>query len=110
MAIYPGRVYVNDTVRLEVNWQNDSGVDLDPTTDVTLKIRSPSGTTSTYTYSDAEITKSSAGDYYYDLTPDKSGRWWFRWEASGTGTNKALEGSLMVQVSVFYDDSEDAYR
>lgn len=104
MSLSPGRRYVGDTVRLAVNWQNEDGTDLDPSTDVALKVRKPSGVITTYTYSGADITKSSAGDYYHEITTDQSGRWWYRWTASGTGTNKVLDGSFNVQASAFDDD------
>ena len=109
MSLYPGRRYVNDTVRLAINWQNEDGDDLDPATDVTLLVRSPSATTTTYTYSDTDITRENAGDYYIEITPDESGRWFYRWVASGIGTSKAVEGSFMIQSSVFFDDPPSDY-
>lgn len=109
MALYPGRRYVGDTVRLAVNWQNEDGTDIDPATDVTLKTRSPSGITTTYVYTDADITKADTGDYYIDIEPDESGRWFYRWAATGFGTNKVLEGSFVIQSSVFFDDLPSDY-
>jgi len=107
MSLYPGKRYVGDTVRLAVNWQNEDGTDLDPSTDVTLKVRTPLGVITTYTYSDAEISKASSGDYYYEITTDQSGRWHYRWAASGSGTNKVVQGSFVVQTSAFDDDEND---
>lgn len=105
MSLYPGRRFVGDTVRLAVNWQNEDGTDLDPSTDVTLKVRKPSGTITTYSYLDTEITKANAGDYYYEITTDQSGRWHYRWEATGVGTQKVIQGSFVVQKSAFDDDN-----
>lgn len=95
----PGRHYINTTVRIAVNFQDDDGTDVDPS-GVVFKAYSPSGTTTTYTYStDAELSRSSTGDYYVDFVPDASGRWHYRWVLSGTGTAIAMEGSFVVQVS-----------
>lgn len=109
MSLYPGRRYVGDTVRLAVNWQNEDGTDLDPSTDTTLKTYSPSGTTTTYNFSDTDVTKADTGDYYVEIVPDESGRWHYRWIATGTGTAKVLEGSFMVQSSVFENDPTTDY-
>lgn len=107
----PGRHYVNTTVRIAVNFQDDDGTDVDPST-VTFKAYSPTGTTTTYVYStDTELIRMNTGDYYVDFVPDESGRWFYRWSSTGTGTAIAIEGSLVVQSSVFYDDpATDAYR
>lgn len=107
----PGRHAVNTTVRLAVNFQDDDGTDVDPTT-VTFKAYSPSGTTTTYVYAtDAALVRSNTGDYYVDFVPDESGRWYYRWSSTGTGTAIAIEGTFIVQASVFFDDaSTDAYR
>lgn len=107
----PGRNYVNTTVRLAVNFQDDDATDVDPTT-VTLKVYSPSGDITTYVYAtDAALIRLNTGDYYCDFVPSESGRWHYRWSSTGTGTAIALEGTFVVQASVFYDDpARDAYR
>lgn len=106
----PGRHYVNTTVRVAVNFQDEDRVDVDPTT-ITFKVVGPTGETSSYVYlTDAELKKSSVGDYYIDVVPDQSGRWHYRWESTGTETAIAIEGSFVVQRSPFYEDNEDAYR
>lgn len=107
----PGRIYVNSTVRIAVNFQDDDGTDVDPST-VTFKAYSPSGTTTTYVYAtDAEVIRQDTGDYYVDFSPNESGRWHYRWSSTGTGTAIAMEGTFVVQSSVFYDDpTSDAYR
>jgi hypothetical protein len=95
----PGKTYIGRPVRIPVNFQVDD-VDVDPD-EVTLKTRSPCGTETSYVYSDAEVTRSSAGDYYVDVTPNEAGRWWYRWESTGTGTTDAFEGDFIVQASPF---------
>jgi hypothetical protein len=110
MAVYPGRHTVNDTLRLEVSWQNEEGVALDPD-DVVLKTYSPLGTIATYYYSESQLTRESTGNYYHEITPNVSGRWHYRWEAVGEGVSKVVAGNFNVQFSPFYDsDSVDAYR
>lgn len=110
MALYPGRIYVNDTQRLAVNWQNTDGTDLDPSTDVILKTYSPAGVITTYSYVATEVEKESTGDYYVEVTPDEAGRWRYRWQATGEGTKKVVEGSFVVQASAFYDGAEGDYQ
>lgn len=103
----PGKIYVSRKVRLEINLQVD-GVDTDPTT-LALTVRAPSGTETTYTYSAGStvVVKTSAGDYYCDVTPDEPGRWWWRWVSTGTTTADASEGNFLVQDAPFHDDVWD---
>ena len=104
MAFTPGKYYVNTVVRLTVNFEEDDGDDVDPTT-VTFKTMSPSWVETSYVYgTDDEVQKASVGNYTADVTPDEAGRWRFRWETTGTGTTIAVEGDFLVQYSAFYDD------
>lgn len=106
MVMAPGKHYVNSVKRLTINFRDENGDDVDPPA-VLIKVMSPCGTLTTYTYGeDSEIAKSSVGDYYADIVPNEAGRWHFRWESSGDGTTYDLaeEGSFPVQVSRFYDD------
>ena len=60
------------------------GTATDPT-DLTLELKDPSGNTTTYTYSSAEITKDSTGVYSKTLPAyDEAGRWLREWQATGT--------------------------
>ena len=106
----PGRQYVNTKVRVAINFQDENRTDTDPST-VTFKLFSPVGATTSYVYgTDAALIKAKTGDYYIDVTPDQSGRWYYRWESTGTNSTIAIEGSFVVQRSPFYEDTEDAYR
>jgi hypothetical protein len=72
----------------------------DPTT-VTLRLRNPAGTVTTYTYALAEITKDGVGQYSKAVTFDSAGYWNYRYE--GTGTVPATEeATLLVTPSAFY--------
>ena len=78
---------VGDLVRVTGAW-TVGGVATDPTT-VALKVRDPSGTVDTYTYALSQVTKSSTGIYYKDLSIDEAGVWRYQW--AGTGACVGLE-------------------
>ena len=108
----PGRNYVNSPIQLSLNIETALGVDVDPDT-VTFKTFSPSGLETSYVYgTDSEVTKSSVGNYDAVFTPNESGRWYYRWETTGTGTTIGIEGQFLVQASAFFDDVRlnSAYR
>ena len=97
--LLPGRIYVDDTKRIAINFQDDDGNDIDPT-GLTFKWMSPSGTITSYVYgTDAALVRLSTGDYHIDVTPDESGRWRWRWISTGTGKASVTEGSMVVQWS-----------
>ncbi len=58
------------------------GTPTDPTT-VSLTVVSPSGTSTTYTYADAQITHDGTGNYHRDITPDVAGWWRYYWVGTG---------------------------
>lgn len=100
--LIPGRIFVNGTVRIPVNFQDGNGDDVDPES-VVFKLISPSMQITTYTYgTDAALNRSSQGDYFIDVVPNLPGRWHFRWEAQGTNQATAIEGKFVVQVSPFF--------
>ena len=106
----PGRKYVNSPVRIAANFQDEDQIDVDPST-VKIRVLSPAGTETSYTYgTDAELIKLNTGDYYIDFTPDTSGQWFYRWETTGTNKALAYEGSFRVQYSQHIDGVSDAYR
>jgi hypothetical protein len=87
-----------DTVRLKAEFKVSS-VLTDPTA-VTLKVKDAAGTTSTYTYALAEITKSSVGVYYKDIAITDDGIWYYRFEGTGAVT-AAGESQFEVRRSEF---------
>lgn len=109
--LVPGRIYVNGTVRLAVNFSDDNGEDVNPDT-VEFKVRSPAGITTSYVYgTDDELAQTSTGDYHIDYSPSTAGRWHYRWISTGTAKASVVEGSFVVQASMFTADAEwDAYR
>lgn len=100
----PGKVYAGSVVRLTAHFETDVA-DVDPAT-VTLTTRRPDDTEATYVYgTDANVGKSSVGDYYADITATMPGRWHYRWLTTGSGTTVAMEGSFNCQGSAFVDDA-----
>lgn len=88
----------NDTVRVRAIFSVNS-VNTDPTT-ITLKVKDPSGTISTYTYAGGSIIKEATGIYYKDLVPTDDGVWYCNF--SGTGAvQSASERSFVVRKSEF---------
>ena len=93
---------IGDLIRLRswddvhtLGFTNSAGVAADPTT-VTLIVKAPDGTSTSYTYAAAQVLKDSTGKYYYELSPDQSGDWYFEWV--GTGAVQAAEpGQFIVR-------------
>lgn len=105
----PGKIFIHTELRLESRFFDDADADVDPDT-VTFVTMSPTGSAKTYTYGvDAELGRTDTGDYYCDVTPDESGRWFWRWTATGSGTTVAHEGQFMVQYSPHFERSQVAY-
>lgn len=106
----PGRNFINAEIRLTANFYDDGGDDTDPTT-ITCTVLSPTGSAATYTYvTDTNIGRTDAGDYYCDVTPAESGRWRYRWSATGNGTTVASEGNFIVDYSPHFESSEPRYQ
>lgn len=102
-----GRIYPNSSARVTITFTDEDGNLLDPET-VTFKLMSPCARSTTYVYgTDDEIQQLSEGVYGADVTPDKAGRWGYRWEA--TGPVFATEDSFIVITSPFYDNCCEDY-
>lgn len=85
-----------DLARISGVFTNTLGTAIDPT-GLTLKYTPPSGTTVSLVYdTDPEVVRDSLGNYHVDLDVNEAGRWFYRWEATGTG--QAVEhGEFMVE-------------
>lgn len=70
---------------------------VDPTA-IALRIRTPAGVTTEYTYALAQITRESQGVYYKLVTLNQCGKWQYRWISSGTGAG-AAEDNMVVNVT-----------
>ena len=89
---------VGDAVTLGATFTNSAGTATDPTA-VTLEVKDPSGTTTTYTYSLAEITKVSTGVYSKAISLTASGWWYYEWQGTGT-VAKVENGKFHVQAQL----------
>lgn len=91
--------YVGSKPRLAADFKL-SGVYADPTA-VTFKMRSPSGTVTTYVYgTNGELQKADTGKYTVDFPLTEQGDWWYRFEGTGT-VAAASEAFLVVKESHF---------
>lgn len=88
---------IGQAARIEAVITGIDGVAVDPQT-VRLLTRAPDGT-QTEIPAD-QIVKDATGAYHHDLTLNKAGRWYYRWQ-SGTPATSAAEGQLTVKPSRF---------
>lgn len=103
----PARIYPNTDVKLSIDYEDEDGTLVNPTT-VVLKWMDPAGTISTYTYgTDSNIARSATGRYYAIVTPTSAGRWHFSWASTGTNLNSRSDGVVSVIRSEFVDDIWD---
>ena len=95
----PTNVYpLNQTIRLSSVFTVNE-IPTDPT-QVTLFVQDPSGVESLYYYTSGSVLRLSTGSYYYDMLPDDTGNWYYRFE--GDGVVAADEKQLIVERSEFY--------
>lgn len=90
---------IGDKVRLQGTLEDSAGVEVDPST-VTVKVRTPGGTISTYTYAGSTVTRSALGVYYTDFTPSEAGTYYYLFQSTGTG-QAAGEATFDVSPSAF---------
>lgn len=96
-AYWPGQlVRVKTTSVFAVN-----GVATDPT-EVTVLVKNPAGTVTTYTFGGGTVSRAAAGDYYVDLTIPTTaaaeGRWCYAFRGTGV-VIAADEGRFVVRRS-----------
>lgn len=89
---------IGDNVRIKGTLVDANTVTVDPST-VTVKIKEPNNTITTYTYPDT-VFKLATGVYYVDFTPDQAGTHRVRFASTGTG-QAAEEISFGVESSDF---------
>lgn len=71
---------------------------VDPTT-ITLTLRAPDGTITTYTYPSAQIVRDSLGTYRGIVVPNDDGEWLYEWVSTGAGAGVA-SGAFEVTQSI----------
>lgn len=89
---------IGDLIRIQGTFKDISGTVVDPT-NITLKVKVPAGTVSTYYYP-CTITRTSTGVYYFDFAITASGTHYYNWAGTGAYT-VADESSFEVVSSVF---------
>lgn len=89
---------IGDLLRIQATFKNLSGVNVDPT-NVTLKVKNPAGTVTTYTYP-TNVQRNGTGVFYYDYLVQASGVHYFNWAGTGAYT-AADEASFTVVTTVF---------
>lgn len=91
--------HLGELVRVSGAFRDLAGTLLNPTT-VRLKVRTPAGVTTTYTYgTDVDLVRDSTGNFHFDVNANAVGKWHYRWESSGTG-QAAEPGEFVVQSSL----------
>lgn len=98
----PRTFYPNTEARLYAEFRTEADALVDPDT-VAIKILSPGGVETSYTYAAAEIEKTSTGLYTYDLVPTSGGVWFYRWLTTGADKVIALDGEIVITASPFVD-------
>lgn len=89
---------VGQAVTLSATFKTNVGVATDPTT-IALKVRTPDGLTTAYTYAAAQLTRDSAGAYHLDYTTALPGAHVYRFEGAGAVAAVA-EGTFMVRAAL----------
>jgi hypothetical protein len=100
MPSVPNQYDVGDLIRCTGIFTDLDGDALDPTV-VIFKFKDPSDNETTYTYGvDAELVKSTIGNYYVDVDADEAGDFWYRFHSTGTG-QAAGEERFRIRTSQF---------
>jgi hypothetical protein len=75
---------IGDVIRITGTFAQ-AGSALDPTT-VSLQVRTPDGTITTYVYpTDSALVRTATGAYRLDYAITLAGQHWYRWVTTGTG-------------------------
>lgn len=88
---------VGSQVRITGTFTNPNASDdpVDPTT-ITIYYKDPSGNITELSGTDSDVTNSSTGVYYTDITIDESGTWIYRFVGTGAAV-AADEGYFLVE-------------
>lgn len=89
---------VGDVARVEAVFERN-GSRIDPDT-VAVKVKSPSGATTTYTYgTHAQLSRIAAGMYRLEVPVTEAGVWNWRYESTGEG-QAAEQGAFLANAAV----------
>ena len=71
-------------MRVAGTWTDSTATLVDPTA-ITLKVKDPGGTVTSYSLSGATVFKDSTGKYHANVdTTGKPGHWVYEWTSTGT--------------------------
>ncbi len=90
---------VGDVVRVWGYFTSGSQY-IDPDT-VSLRVREPDGTVTTYTYS-GSVSRSTTGSYYKDLSVTSAGDWHYKFYSTGDG--QAAESNYFTAAPSVLDE------
>ena len=78
-------VLIGNLIKVRATFKDDTQVKMDPTV-VTLHVKNPADTETSYVYgTDPEVVRESQGVYYMLLdTTAQPGEWMFVWNSTGT--------------------------
>lgn len=83
-------------VELKGTFRNEITDALTDPTEVTLYVRQPDGTVSTYLYSLAQVTRDSLGVFLKNVTLDASGTWYYRFKGTGLVVTSGWEALTVL--------------
>ncbi len=90
---------IGDVVRLTITITDMSGVQADPTGELTLTLKPPADDQKTYAVdAPGEIVRDAQGIYHADVQVTASGVWAYRWQV-GLPNAGAVSGTLIVKRS-----------
>ena len=91
---------IGDVIRCTGTFADASNAATDPAL-VTVKVKAPDGTITTYTYGvDDALVRLTTGTYYVDVPATAAGQWWYRFHSTGSGQS-ADEHYFQVEQSQF---------
>lgn|GEM_PF-1105941 len=92
-------IVIGEVAKITVAIVNSAAVAADPSA-LRLKVKSPSGTLTTYVFGVAvELVKDSVGNYHANIVMSEAGAWAYRWEADAPNAG-ASEGRITVKKSI----------
>ena len=90
----------DNLVRVSFTLKDINGTLIDPG-GLSFTFKDKAGVGATYVFgTDAQLVKDSMGNYHVDVDANKSGRWRYRWVATGTGQS-AIEREFEVEDTEF---------
>lgn len=96
----PNAYWSGTGVKAGITFTNAAtGLPADPT-EVTLKVKTPAGVISTYTYTGGTVSRTAQGVYYKNVTVNAQGYWWLRYEW-GDSPYSAVEWCVYCRESQF---------